>query len=365
MRDESGLPDAPESGLIFWVTPGNRRVTWLRYSGLILLLPVLYLLFTSFSGAYAPDAPAHALLYTASLVILIRGWMLVIDLVYRLPSRALRFVQGYLIAFGITALLALSVCGMAWLLDVFLSPTGHFFALQGMFVILLTLCVAPIALIILHQEPLSYYWQAFRASDGAWADIEEPLRVMLHKHPDALRPALLLLETLLRLNQRDEARGLLRRLLAAHPQAWGGWAALGALALEDEQWERAIKALKRARSLAPRMAQGSLQLSMGLALLGAGDLDGGYQEIDRARRRSLPPHLRHFIWFMLMRIGQVQQDPGLMLRANNAVKASPKDAHAFLTWYATLDRSQAPTLAEDLYEAADWTRHQLGIRQVI
>ena len=56
-------------------------------------------------------------------------------------------------------------------------------------------------------------------------------------------------------------------------------------------------------------------------------------------------------------------DPGGMLSASNDAKRHPKDRFAFLDWYETLDRSRAPSLGEDLYEANDWTRHLLGILQ--
>src|SRR5579859_7694231 len=356
---------APQSGLIFWVTPQNRRVTWLRYVPLLLLVAFLATLSSYFSGGYAPDAPAQALMQASLVVIIMRGWMLLVDLVYRLPSREPRYLTSYLIAFGLTVLLAFLLRFIALLLDDWFSPTGHFFALQGVFAVLLTLAVAPITLGILHQEPLSYYWLLVRRGEADWPGIETDLRRVLARRPGALRPTLLLVEALLRQDQRDEARGLLKYLITIHPYAWGGWAALGALALEDEDWDRAAAALERAHRRAPRSAHGSLRLGIGLALLGMGRLDEGYQEIDQARGRSLPPHLRHFLWFMLMRIGQVAKDPGLMLQANRAVKEHPKDARAFLAWYETLDRSHSPTLAEDLHEAADWTRHLLGIRRVI
>ncbi len=356
---------APQSGLIFWVTPQDRRVIWLRYAPLLLLVAFLAMLSSHFSGGYAPDAPTQALMQACLVVMIVRGWMLLIDLVYRLPSREPRFLTGYLIAFGLTVVLAFLLRFVAGLLDDWFSYSGHFFALQGVFAILLTLAVAPITLGILHREPLSYYWLVMRRGEGDWASIETSLRHILARRPGALRPTLLLLEALLRQNQRDEARGLLKYLITAHPYAWGGWAALGTLALEDEEWEKAAAALKRACRLAPRSARGGLQLNCGLAVVGLGKLEEGYQEIDHAARRALPPHLRHFHWFMIMRIGQVAKDPGLMLQANRAVKEHPKDARAFLAWYETLDRSHALTLAEDLYEAVDWTRHLLGIRRVI
>lgn len=364
MRDKSEQAVDSQGGLIFWPTADSRRTVWLRYGALFLLLPFFAFLPSFFSGSYAPGAPAQALLIACSLVIFISGWMVLVDVLFRLPTRSAPFVRGYFIAFGLTIVPALLLYVGALLLDQQISPSGHFFAVQGVFAILLMLGVAPITLSILHHEPLTYRWHRLRGSDD-WAIIETDMRRILARHPTALCPALLLLEALLHQGQRDEARQVLAYLLNIHPRAWGAWAALGALALEDEQWERAGGALKQARRLAPLTARGGLHLCLGLALLGAGQLDSGYWELEQARRRSLPPHLRHFAWYMLMGIGQVQKDPGLMLRANRAVKQRPKDALAFLEWYATLDRSHSAALAEDLYGAADWTRHLLGIRRAV
>ncbi|HLW00910.1 MAG TPA: hypothetical protein VKT82_19780 [Ktedonobacterales bacterium] len=365
MPDEKEPVSTPHSGLIFWVAAASRRAAWLCYGALFLLLPFLGALPTFFSGPHAPDAPAQALGLAAFLVIFITGWMSLVDMLFRLPERSARFVAGYLIAFGLTTLGALACYVGALLLDRLVTPTGHYFAVQGAFAILLMLAVAPITRGLLFHEPLTYYWHVARRSDDDWSVIETDMRHILARHPAALRPGLLLLEALLHQNQREEARTLLAYLINQHPRAWGVWAALGAVALEDEQWERAGGALKRAYRLAPLTARGGLHLSLGLAYLGAGKLDKGFEELEQARRRWLPPHLRHFIWYMLMGIGQVQKDPGLMLQATQTVKQHPKDALAFLEWYATLDRSHSATLGEDLYGAADWTRQLLGIRQVI
>jgi len=365
MRDEKEMASAPHSGLIFWVAASSRRAAWLCYGALFLLLPFLGALPTFFSGPYAPDAPAQALRLAAFLVLFICGWMSLADMLFRLPEHSARFVGGYLIAFGLTALLALACCLGALLLDRMVTPTGHFFAVQGVFAILLMLLVAPITRGILFHEPLTYHWHRARRGDDDWGVIETDMRHILARHPAALRPGLLLLEALLHQNRREEARTLLAFLIDQYPNAWGVWAALGAVSLEDEQWERAGGALKRAYRLAPLTARGGLHLSLGLAYLGAGKLDKGFEELEQARRQWLPPHLRHFIWYMLMGIGQVQKDPGLMLHATQMVKQHPKDARAFLEWYATLDRSHSATLGEDLYSAADWTRQLLGIRQAV
>ncbi|HEY7350886.1 MAG TPA: hypothetical protein VH599_21425 [Ktedonobacterales bacterium] len=365
MDAENEVAPSPRSGLIFWQTAESRRILWLRYGVLLLLVIFLAALSSFFSGPHGPDAPAQALGIASFLVVFMCGWMLLVDVLFRIPSRTAPFVRGYLIAFGLTALLALTFCFVALLLDQAITPTGHFFALQGVFAILLTLGVAPITLSILHHEPFTYYWHTLRRGDDDWAIIEADMRRVLTRHPAALRPGLLLVEALLHQGQRDDARSLLAYLINTHPRAWGVWAALGAMALEDEQWERAGGALQRARRLAPLTAQGGLRMCLGLALLGAGRLDKGCWELEQARRRPLPPHLRHFTWYMLMGIGQVQKDPGLMLHARETVRGRPKDARAFLEWYATLDRSHLATLGEDLYGAADWTRHLLGIRQVI
>lgn len=364
MRDANEQAADSQGGLIFWPTAESRRIVWLRYGALVALLPFFALLPGFFSGPYAPNAPAQALTIASALVIFISGWMILVDVLARLPSRSAPFVRGYFIAFGLTLVPTLLLYVGARLLDQQISPTGHFFAVQGVFAMLLMLFVAPITRSILHHEPLTYHWHRLRGSDD-WLVIETDMRRILVRHPTALRPALLLLEALLHQGQRDEARQVLAYLLNIHPRAWGVWAALGALALEDEHWERAEGALKRARRLAPSAARGGLHLCLGLALLGAGQLDSGSGELERARRRSLPPHLRHFLWYMLMGVGQVQKDPGLMLRANQTVKAHPKDALAFLEWYATLNRSHSATLAEDLYGAADWTRHLLGSRRAV
>ncbi len=364
MRDETNMAST-HSGLIFWVSASSRRAAWLCYGALFLLLPFLGALPTFFSGPHAPDAPAQALGLAAFLVIFISGWMSLADMLFRLPERSARCVAGYLLAFGLTVLGVLACYFGALLLDQSLTPTGHFFAAQGVFVILLLLFVAPITRSILFHEPLTYHWHAARRGEADWSVIETDMRHILKRHAAALRPGMLLLEALLRQNRREEARPFLAYLIRQHPRAWGVWAALGALALEDEQWERAGGALKRAYRLAPLTARGGLHLSLGLAYLGAGKLDKGFEELEQARRHSLPPHLRHFIWYMLMGIGQVQKDPVLMLQATQMVKDHPQDALAFLDWYATLDRSHSATLGEDLYNAADWTRHVLGIRQVI
>jgi hypothetical protein len=364
MRGESDLEE--RSGLpLFWVTlAGGRRVGWLRYGPLLLFLVLLPFLFNTFFGpGHDPDGPASGLRDTALLVIGLNGWMLLIGLIYRRASRSRRFVRSHLIAWGVSAALALLVYGGALLLDALFSPSGHFFAVQGFFVVLLTLLASPAVLSYLLAEPPGFLWQRWRAHEGEWEEIEGPLRSVVDSYPRTLRPALLLLESLLVQGKRDEARRLLKLLVARHPESWGVWAAVGCLALEEEHWDRALAALKRADRLAPRAAQGGIRLNLGLALLGVGDLEAGTLEIDEAGRRLLPPHARQFRRFMLMRIGQLQQKPGLMLRASNEARQYPKDSFAFLAWYETLDRSRSPTLAEDLYEAADWTRHLLGIRQ--
>jgi tetratricopeptide (TPR) repeat protein len=366
MYDESDLAPMKQSGPMFWVPlVRDRGVSRLRMGILILVLFLLISFYTSFGAGHTPDAPAGALAAASLVVIVIRLWTLLIDLIYYLDSRERRYVMAYLIALGLTVALALVVRFTALLLDTLFSPTGHFFALQGSFAVLLTLLVAPITLSILHHEPPGFYWARLRLRDGNWSRAEQPLRRILSRHPQALRPALLLLECLLRQGKRDEAEELLKYLTRLDPKAWGNWAALGTLALEDEGWERAAGLLQEACHLAPRAVQGALRLNLGLALLGMGRLEEGRWEIEYALQRGLPPHLRQFSWFMLMRIGQVQQDPGTMLHASRTAKRHPAEGRAFLDWFETLDRSHAPTLAEDLYEALDWTRHLLGIRIVI
>jgi tetratricopeptide (TPR) repeat protein len=366
MYYESDLAPPKQSGPIFWVPlVKGRGISRLRSGILILVVVLLVSLYASFGAGHTPDAPAEALAAASLVVIVIRLWTLLIDLVYYLDSRERRYVMAYLIALGLTVALALLVRFTALLLDSLFSPTGHFFALQGCFAVLLTLLVAPITLSILHREPPGYFWVRLRLSDGDWASAEAPLRRILGRYPQTLRPALLLLECLLRQGKREEAEGLLKYLTRLHPKAWGGWAAWGTLALEDEDWEQAARLLLEACRLAPRAAQGALRLNLGLALLGVGQLEQGRWEIEYALRHGLPPHLRQFSWFMLMRIGQVLQDPGTMLHISRTAKHHPAEGHAFLNWFETLDRSHAPTLAEDLYEALDWTRHLLGIRIVI
>ncbi len=354
--ERGGLP-------LLWVTlAGGRRLLWWRYGPLLFLL-LLLIAFQSFFGpAHGPEGPALGLAYACLTVIVLRGWMLAVDLVYRLASRERRMMLAHVASFGATASLALLVCLLALLLDELFSPSGHFFAVQGFFVILLTFWTAPIVFSILAYEPPGYYWQRSRVREGHWGTAAIHLRSILESYPLTLRPALLLVEVLLLQGRDNEARRLLKQITLRHPQAWGGWAAVGTLALEEEQWERAVEALERAYRLAPWAARGGVQLNLGLALLGAGDLEGGLWEIERAGRRLLPPHLRHFRRFLLMRIGQILNDPGRMLYATNEVRRCSQDAFSFLDWYETLDRSRAPTLAEDLYEAADWTRHLLGIR---
>lgn len=365
MLDEQNLTATPQgSGLIFWISASSKRVAWLRYGVLFLLLPFLVSMPGFFSGAYSPDAPDLALGLASFLVVFITGWTSLTDALFRLPARTVGLVVNYLIAFGLTVVLTLILYGGSLLLDHLITPSGHYFAVQGVFAILLMLCVAPITRSILLHEPLNYYWHELHRGEENWTAIEHDMSQHLARHPAALRPGLLRLEALLHLGRREEARSYLAYLISLHPRAWGVWAALGGLAMEDEQWERAGGALKRAYRLAPLTARGSLHLSLGLAHLGAGHLERGTQELEQAQRRWLPPHLRHFIWYMLMGIGQVQKDPGLMLQATENVKQRPKDAQAFLAWYATLDRSHAATLGEDLYGAADWTRHLLGIRHV-
>lgn len=364
MSGESELEEERSSLPLFWVTlAGGRSVGWLRYGPLLLFLPLLLSFNIFFSPGHDPDGPASGLRLAVVLVIALSGWILLSGLIYRLPSRSRGFLRSHLIAWGAGAALALLVYGIVLVLDTFFSPSGHFFAVQGFFVILLTFLAAPVALSFLLAEPPGFYWQRWRAHEGEWESIEGPLRGVVDSYPRALRPALLLLESLLMQGKRDEARHLLKLLVARQPESWGVWAALGSLALEEEQWERALAAFKKACRLAPRAAQGGIRLNLGLALLGAGDLEAGTLEIDQAGHRPLLPHARQFRRFLLMRIGQLQQNPGLMLRASNDARQHPKDSFAFLAWYETLDPSRSPALAEDLYEAADWTRHLLGIRQ--
>jgi tetratricopeptide (TPR) repeat protein len=365
MRDEQELAPAPQGGgLIFWIEASSKRAVWLRYGALLVLPPFLLVLPTFFSGPHAPDAPAQALGLAFFLVLIISAWMSLADVVFRLPARSLVFARSYLIGSALAVLLALVLWMAALLLDQQITPTGHFFAVQGVFAILLTLVVPPIARSMLLHEPLTYYWHRMQRGEADWRVIETDMRRVLARHPAALRPGMLLLEALLRQGKREEARNWLAYLVNTHPRAWGVWAALGALGLEEEQWERAGGALKRAYRLAPVAARGSLHLCLGLSYLGVGMLERGFAELEQARRQSLPPHLRHFVWYMLMGIGQVQQDPLLMLQATQSARRRPKDARAFLAWYATLDRSHLATLGEDLYDAADWTRHLLGIRRV-
>ncbi len=355
--ERSGLP-------LFWVRlAGSKRLAWMRYGPLLLFLPLLAFFTNFFGPGHDPGGPADGLLAACLVVIGVRGVLLLVDLVYRLASRERRMVLSHLVSVGVTCGLALLVCLVALLLDAVFSPTGHFFAVQGFFAILLTFWAAPVVFSIMASEPPGFYWQRWRAQEGRWREIEGPMRGVVEAHPNALRPALLLLEALLEEGERVEPVRMLKQMTSRHPRAWTGWAALGALAMEEEQWEKAIVAFRKAYRLAPRAAQGGILLNQGLALLGADDLEGGYSKIEQAGRRLLPPHLRHFRRFLLMRLCQVLRDPGGMLSASNDAKRHPKDCFAFLDWYETLDRSRAAALGEDLYEANDWTRHLLGILQ--
>lgn len=353
--EQSGLP-------LFWVRlAGGTRLAWMRFGPLLFFLPLLAFFNSFFGPGHDPNGPSSGLLLACMAVIGVRGLMLLVELVYLLPSRGRRVVLSHLIAPGAACGLALLVCLVALLLDALFSSSGHFFAVQGFFVILLTFWAAPIVFSIMASEPPGFYWQQWRAREGSWREVEGPLRGVVDAHPDALRPALLLLEALLEEGERVEPGRILKQITSRHPKAWGVWAALGTLAMEEEQWEKAISAFRKAYRLAPRAAQGGILFNQGLALLGVGDLEAGYNKIEQAGRRLLPPHLRHFRRFMLMRLCQVLHDPGGMLSASDDAKRHPKEGFAFLEWYETLDRSRSTTLGEDLYEANDWTSRLLGM----
>lgn len=355
--EQSGLP-------LFWVRlAGGRRLAWLRFGPLLFFLPLLVFFNSFFGPGHDPGGPSDGLLLACLAVIGIRGMMALVELVYRLPSRGRRVMLSHLISLGVTCGLALVVCLAALLLDVVFSPSGHFFAVQGFFAVLLTFWAAPVVFSILAAEPPGFYWQQWRAHEGRWSEVVGPLRGVVDAHPNTLRPALLLLEALLEEGERVEPIRLLKQITARHPRAWAGWAALGTLAMEEEQWEKALSALRKAYRLAPRAAQGGILLNQGLALLGAGDLESGYTNIEQAGKRLLPPHMRHFRRFMLMRLCEVLRDPGGLLSISNEAKRHPKDCFAFLEWYETLDRSRSTTLGEDLYEANEWSRRLVGILQ--
>src|SRR5581483_601066 len=146
MLDEQNLAVTPQgSGLIFWVPASNKRVAWLRYGILFALLPFLFALPGFFGDGHSPDAPDLALGLASFLVVFITGWMALVDALFRLAERTTRLVVNYLIAFGLTVVFTLMFYGGSLLSDHLITPSGHYFAVQGVFVIVLLLAVAPIA----------------------------------------------------------------------------------------------------------------------------------------------------------------------------------------------------------------------------
>ncbi|HEY7126591.1 MAG TPA: hypothetical protein VH540_21815 [Ktedonobacterales bacterium] len=359
------LPPLEQNGQIFWVRQAPKKLLlWLRFGAAVLLLPPLILLWPAFGPGHDSAAPVQLLNVTLLLILLADVWMLLMDLLFGLASRDHRNIVVYLIALGMGLGLVLCVRVVAQLLDAWLTPDGHSVALLGLLLMLLLAAAAPACKMWLLHEPAIERFLLERGNRRDWPWIERRLRLAMQAHPEAAAPPLLLAELLLLQGRLEEGWSLLKHMTARFPDAWGGWAALGAVALENEQWERAASALARADELAPRGARGTVHLNLGLALLGVEQARAAKEAILRAGRWPLPPHLRHYRWFLLMRIGQVQDEPVLITRAINSVKNFPGDAWAFLAWYDDLDRSNLPTLGEDLYEAADWTRHLLKIRRV-
>src|ERR1051326_2136780 len=126
MSNEQELTLADKSGLIFWVTSSSKRVSWLCYGVLFLLLPFLVALPTFFSGGHSPEAPDQALGLASFLVVFICAWMTLVDLLFRLPARTAAFVWSYLIGFGLTVVGAVSAYVVSLLLDNGITPTGHY-----------------------------------------------------------------------------------------------------------------------------------------------------------------------------------------------------------------------------------------------
>jgi tetratricopeptide (TPR) repeat protein len=362
--ERSSLP-LLQNGQAFWVRPApGKLLLWLRFGALGVLLPALLLLWPAFGAGHDPVAPAPLLNMTLLLILLANVWMLLIDLWYCLAVREQRHVVAHLIALGMGAGLLLGVRVMTELLDLWLTPIRHGVALLGLLLMFLLTAAAPVCKIWLLREPVIERFVLERGQRRHQPWLEMRLRQTMQARPEAVAPPLLLAELLLLQGRLQEGWTLLRKLAARFPHAWGTWATLGVVALANEHWERAASALSRADELAPRGARGTVHLYLGLALLGVEQPEAAKAAIVRAARWPLPPHLRHYRWFVLLRIGQVQEDSMLMMRAISAIKNAPDDALAFLDWYKGIDRSNLPTLGEDLYEAADWTRHLFNIRRV-
>ncbi len=365
MVPERALPPLVQNGQLFWARQAPKKLLlWLRFGAGVLLLPPLILLWPTFGPGHDPAAPVQLLNVTLLLILLADVWVLLMDLLFGLASRDTRTIVVYLIALGMGLGLVLGVRVVAQLLDAWLTPGGHTVALLGLLLMLLLAAAAPAAKIWLLHEPVVERFLLEHGPRRDWPWVERRLRRALQSAPQAVAPPLLLAELLLRQGRLGEGWSLLKKVTARFPDAWGGWAALGAVALENEQWERAASALARADELAPRGARGTVHLNLGLALLGVEQPKAAKEAVLRAGRWPLPPHLRHYRWFLLLRIGQIEDEPVLITRAIHSVRDFPGDAWAFLEWYDSLDRSNLPTLGEDLYEAADWTRHLLNIRRV-
>jgi hypothetical protein len=363
--DERPLPPLVQNGQIFWVQPAPKKLLrWLRFGSVVLLLPVLILFGPAFGAGHDPAAPTQLLNLAVLLILLANVWTLLVDLLFCLASREQQHMVTYLIALCVGVGAVLGVRVVAGLLDAWLTPDGHALAQLGLLLMLLLTAAVPVFKVYLLREPVIERFLLEHGNPQNRYRIERRLRRMMQRAPEAAAPPLLLAELLLLQGRLREGWNLLTKITARYPQAWGGWAALGVVALENEDWKQAVWALGQADELAPRAARGAVHLNLGLALLGVERPGAAKKAIVRAERWPLPPHLRHYRRFLLMRIGQLEDDPLLILRATNAVKSFPGDAWAFLGWYERLDCSALPTIGEDLHEAADWTRHLLKIRRV-
>ncbi len=126
--------------------------------------------------------------------------------------------------------------------------------------------------------------------EGAIEHLEHALLILGKDNPkERIELQLQLARAYRELKHLDKARQLLRQVLEVDPKHTEANRDLGLLALEQEDYTGAIEALQAARENAPPEDQAELDVLLGRAYAGLGDLDQAEQLFEAALQSASPP----------------------------------------------------------------------------